>query len=267
TLLFSNGGPVHPPFIRTDHVHQVAPCYYEEALRAGEPAAKHHFVPYGIDMIAAPSAVSIEAHRSVRQKRGLPLDRKIILSVGWVRRLHKRMDYVIEEVARLPWPRPFLQILGAMDEGSAEIIALGERLLGKNGFGARSVSHSKLFEYYQAADCFVLASIGEGFGRVYLEALMHGLPVIAHRNPVTQFVLGPHGILDDLGVPGVLEGLLNAELSKQPELNVARSRWQTVRDRFSWPVLAPGYRSMFHACAVESGYVEPSVAGTHFATW
>src|SRR6185369_1234910 len=37
-LLFSNGGPVHPPFIRTDCVHQVAPHYYEEAMLAGEPA-------------------------------------------------------------------------------------------------------------------------------------------------------------------------------------------------------------------------------------
>ena len=30
-LLFSNGGPCHPPFDRTDYVHQVAPFYYEEA--------------------------------------------------------------------------------------------------------------------------------------------------------------------------------------------------------------------------------------------
>src|SRR5215469_16599296 len=29
-LLFSNGGPAHPPFVRTDFVHQVAPCYYKE---------------------------------------------------------------------------------------------------------------------------------------------------------------------------------------------------------------------------------------------
>ena len=31
-LLFSNGGPVRPPFDRTDFVHQVAPLYHKEAL-------------------------------------------------------------------------------------------------------------------------------------------------------------------------------------------------------------------------------------------
>src|SRR5205085_7164932 len=46
-LLFSNGGPVHPPFRRTDYVQQVAPFYYEEARRDGEPHAKHFLAPYG----------------------------------------------------------------------------------------------------------------------------------------------------------------------------------------------------------------------------
>src|SRR5579864_858150 len=35
-LLFSNGGPCHPPFDRTDFVHQVAPYYYDQAIEAGE---------------------------------------------------------------------------------------------------------------------------------------------------------------------------------------------------------------------------------------
>ena len=44
----------------------------------------------------------------------------------------------------------------------------------------------------------MLASLREGFGRVYLEALMNGLPVVAHRNEVTEFVLGEEGYLIDL---------------------------------------------------------------------
>ncbi|HZR18615.1 MAG TPA: glycosyltransferase [Verrucomicrobiae bacterium] len=247
-LLFSNGGPVHPPFIRTDRVHQVAPCYYHEALSAGEPAAKHFLMPYGINL-APPPKLSTEARDALRRQLRLPLDRKVILSVGWIGRAHKRMHYVIEEVARLPRPRPFLQLLGAMDSSSGEILQLASGLLGPDGFSAKSVPYAGVFEYFQTANCFVLASLTEGFGRVYLEALMCGLPAIAHNNPVTQYVLGRHGILADLTQPGALAHSLKVELGKEFKPFEAYSRWQSVRDRFSWPVLAPGYHAMFESCA------------------
>ena len=107
---------------------------------------------------------------------GLPVDRQIVISVGNVDRHHKRMDYLINEVASMPPPRPFVLILGAMDEGSPAIIAEGRQKLGDGGFAARSVPYEKVFRHYQAADCFALSSLREGFGRVYVEASMHGLP-------------------------------------------------------------------------------------------
>ena len=248
-LLFSNGGPVHPPFIRTDYVHQVAPCYHEEALRAGEAPAKHFFVPYGIQIKAPPDALDRDERQALRRKLRLPAERKIVLSVGWIGRRHKRMDYLIEEVARLPQPRPFLQLLGAVDQGSREIIRLGNRLLGPNNFAVESVPYEAVSDYYRAADCFALASLHEGFGRVYLEALMHGLPVIAHRSPITEYVLGSQAILQDLAQPGALAGSLAAELNKPSHPDVIRERWKSVRTRFSWEVLAGSYLQMFHSCA------------------
>src|SRR6266498_991166 len=129
-LLFSNGGPCHPPFNRTDCVHQVAPMYLDEAMAAGESAARHFLVPYGIHVPAGPPVSDPAQQRDIRDHLGLPQDRKVILSVGWIAAQHKRMDYVIDEVARMPAPRPFLQLLGAMDDKSQEIIDSGNRLLG-----------------------------------------------------------------------------------------------------------------------------------------
>ncbi len=265
-LLFSNGGPCHPPFVRTDFIHQVAPLYLEEAIVAGESAQRHFLVPYGINLVQQPCYDPL-VKRRCREELGLPLDRPILLSVGWIRRQHKRMDYLIEEVARLSEPRPFLQLLGAMDQGSVEIVALAERLLGTGNFSVRSVPYEQVMEFYKAADCFVLASLTEGFGRVYIEALMHGLPVIAHQHPVMEYVVGDAGQIVDMAHPGVLAKRLLQVLGQDSPEQVQRWRWERVRDRFSWPVLAPSYARMFQTVAgrvdgltEESSGMRPGVA-------
>jgi glycosyltransferase involved in cell wall biosynthesis len=248
-LLFSNGGPCHPPFVRTDCVHQVAPHYLEEALAAGEPAGKHFLVPYGIGAPQAPPAFDAAARRAVRLRLGLPVDRPIVLSVGRISARHKRMDYTIREVASLAEPRPYLLLLGAMDSSSGEVLDLGRSLLGGHGFTAASVPYERVGDYYRAADCFALGSLREGFGRVYLESLMHGLPTIAHRHPVMEYVLGSVGTLADLSAPGGLARELPKALAGAGDAAAAHARWQSVRERFDWDVLRPRYREMFRACA------------------
>lgn len=243
-LLFSNGGPVGPPFNRTDCVHQVAPLYQAEAIAFGEPAAKHFLVPYGI-RIPSPPSPDPSVKQALRVRLKIPLDRPVVLSVGWISRQHKRMHYVVEEIARLPEPRPFLQMLGAMDESSREITELADQLLGVGGYSVRSVPYQEVFDYYRAADIFVLGSLIEGFGRVYIEALMHGLPVIAHRHPVMEYVLGGQGMLGDLSRPGELSSLLKEKLALPPDLHSAQRGWESVRDRFGWPQLVDAYSRMF----------------------
>lgn len=247
-LLFSNGGPCNPPFDRCDFVHQVAPLYRAEAVAAGEEPGRHLLVPYGIQM-SEPPEIDLEGKRLIRIRLGLPIDRPVVLSVGWIAREHKRMHYVIEEVARMPEPRPFLQILGAIDEKSPEIIELAEKLLGSGNFSARSVPYSEVSLYYQAVDCFVLGSLREGFGRVYLEALMHGIPTIGHSHPVIEYVLGEAGIVADLSQPGVLCQVLTDTLRAPYTAAAMRRRWQSVSDRFGWGVLSIEYLEMFRTSA------------------
>jgi glycosyltransferase involved in cell wall biosynthesis len=114
------------------------------------------------------------------------------------------------------------------------------------------VPYAEVADYYRAADCFVLASLQEGFGRVYLEAQMHGLPVIAHRHPVMEFVLGEHGHLTDLTEAGSLAKEVAGSLAKPTNEATAHERWNSVRERFSWDSLRPRYREMFFRCAEHS---------------
>jgi glycosyltransferase involved in cell wall biosynthesis len=249
-VLYSNGGPVHPPFDRHDFVHQVAPFYFKEALDAGEPSGRHFMIPYGIK-VSETKLPSSQEKSTLRIQLALPLDRKIIISVGWISSQHKRMDYLIREVSKLPEPRPFLQLLGAIDESSTEVIDLGNHLLGPNNFSVLSVPYCLVGNYYKAADCFVLASLSEGFGRVYIEALMHGLPVIGHSHPVIEFVLGDVGIISDLSLEGNLSNLLNKVLKElDSSENIDKSfflRRDSVFKRFSWDVLQSQYLEMFRA--------------------
>lgn len=249
-VLFSNGGPCHPPFDRHEFVHQVAPFYREEALAAGEPEGKHLLVPYGIH-VPTTTFPDAEERKALRQRLGLPVDRPVVLSVGWIARQHKRMDFVINEVAALPGPRPFLQLLGAMDEGSGELVALGRDRLGPSNFAAASVAPEAVVDYYRAADLFVLGSLVEGFGRVYLESLAHGLPTIGHRHPVIEYVLGDVGIVGDLAGAGGLTPILARELNRLPWANPeeAVARRESVRARFSWGALQGAYSEMFATAA------------------
>lgn len=254
-LLFSNGGPCHPPFNRTDYIHQVAPQYYEEAIAAGESPGRHRMVPYGIQVSDGAPDRDPTKRLNIRQELGLPSDRQIVLSVGWISAGHKRMDYVVKEVERVKskvengsGAIPYLVLLGTIDAESENIIALVRERLGDENFTARSVPYEQVAEYYQAADLFVLASLQEGFGRVFLEALIHGLPVIAHDHPVMRFVLGEEGTFGDLSKHGALAELLNQALNRRITPEDARRRRESVRSRFSWPVLAPQYREMFYDC-------------------
>lgn len=266
-LLFSNGGPCHPPFNRTDYVHQVAPFYYEEAIAAGESPKRHYVVPYGIDVPDQAPDRDENTRRELRRKLGFPEDRPIILSVGWISAKQKRMDYVIREVAEIVSGAglalgktgqavPYFVMLGAMDEESPSVVAFASEKLGKENFSARSVRHAEVAEYYRVSDLFVLASLQEGFGRVFLEALIHGLPVIAHDHPVMRFVLGDEGVFGDLSKPHALAGLVSKVLREYQAAGVqdyettraAIRRRESVRQRFSWNVLRDQYKEMFFDC-------------------
>ncbi len=75
-LLFSNGGPCRPPFVRLDFVHQVNPVCLEEALRAGEPAEKHIMVPYGLRVGAPPvRSTTVSGGRCANASACLPIGR------------------------------------------------------------------------------------------------------------------------------------------------------------------------------------------------
>lgn len=249
-LLLSNGGPFFLPFLPDcDHVQQLTPSHFKTALKAGWSAAKQSLVPYGINISTKVQILSTPEREALRLRLGLPQKRPIVLSVGAINKSHKRMDYIIRETANLPEPRPYLLLLGQQDAESPEILQLGNKLLGPDNFQVTTVAPDEVADYYRVADVFVLASLNEGFGRVFLEAMSHSLPCLAHDYEVARFVLGKEGYLANFELIGSLAGLICQVLAEGDDECKRRLRHRSVYERFSWEQLRPSYIEMIQRCA------------------
>ncbi|WP_083234508.1 glycosyltransferase [Porphyrobacter sp. LM 6] len=92
---------------------------------------------------------------------------------------------------------------------------------------------------------FVLGSLAEGFGRVYIEALSQGVPVFCHDYPVGRFLNGHEVAYGDFSKPGALAVLLaqRQDLFSEDPASAWR-RWEYARDNFGWRALAPKYHDI-----------------------
>ena len=241
-LLFYNGGAMTTPFTRMDFVQQLTPMGLEEAIARGESPDRQAVLPHGVEM---PAALPARAVPGSRVALGLPTARRIVLSVGLLDLSIKRMDYLIREIASIQSPRPYLVLLGAESPETPEVRRLAMELLGADGVMIRTVERRELSAYYCAADVFALASLREGFGMSYVEALAHGLPVVAHDTPGTRYVLGEFAALHDLRVDGEAARAIRAALST-PSGDADRcARHAYAHERFGWDVLGPQYSELF----------------------
>jgi len=247
-LLYYNGGPTTRSFTRCDLVQQVTPGHLASAVARGERENRQVLLPHGLAVERAYHPSSQAERIAARAALGVPADTPVILSVGALNASHKRMDYVISEVAAMQSPAHLL-LIGANTDETAGIRARGAELLAGR-CTIVTLPRESVRAAYRAADLFVLASLTEGFGIAQLEALDAGLPCVAHDTPTSAFVLGPHGTRADLRAAGALAVMLDRTLAAgRPTDADAAARHEWVFSQFGWERLAPMYCDLFVACA------------------
>jgi len=151
-------------------------------------------IPTGVEL----PADCDEPKAALRRRLALPLDRRILLYVGRLAR-EKNLERLLEAVraAAEETPEMLLLLVGEGDEERSL-----RRLAGRLGLAERvrfvgPVGHGELGAWYRAADLFVFPSVSETQGLVVLEAMAHGLPVLAVRS------VGTADFIDD-AVTGAL---------------------------------------------------------------
>jgi glycosyltransferase involved in cell wall biosynthesis len=214
---------------RADAVIAVSDQLKQSMIELGCPAGKITVIGNGVDSVKFQPRMRNE----MRALLGLPLDRRILLSVGKLTE-NKGFHVLIDAVSRLrqDWPEVLLVIIG---EGPNQ--PLLERQIRELGLQdivvlAGVKGHEELCSWYNAADLFCLASASEGCPNVVMEALACGIPVVSTSVAESIITSSSVGILARRE-PGEFRDALDEALRREWDRNaiVAHARansWNSV---------------------------------------
>ncbi|AEH25445.1 glycosyl transferase, group 1 [Pyrococcus yayanosii CH1] len=150
-----------------------------------------------------------------RKKLGLPLDKKIIVSIGRLEP-EKGLEYLIEAVSMIVKNRNDILCVIIGDGTLKEHLERYTQSLGLKSYikfvGLRPPEEIPI--WLTAADILVLPSLRESFGIVQIEAMACGRPVIASKNGASEKIIisDEYGLLSEPANPEdlmerILEGL------------------------------------------------------------
>ncbi|MBN1128733.1 MAG: glycosyltransferase family 4 protein, partial [Chitinispirillaceae bacterium] len=139
----------------------------------------------------------------------------------------------------LPW---HLTLAGSGGQGKKLSAHAGRIGIGESVSVRTGIDDKELSETYRAADLFVFpsretASGAEGFGIALLEAMAHGVPVVASRTGGIPEVLGNGacGVLVEPGSAAALAGAiarLAGDVGERKRLSAAA--FERLRKRYAW---------------------------------
>lgn len=146
-----------------------------------------------------------EAHNDLRKSYGYAANDKIIFTLTRLssRERYKGYDKVLQALVSLKTKYPEIRYLIAGSYDAKEKLHLDEMIknlsLQTNVNITGFIPDESLVDHFRMADIYVMPSIKEGFGIVFIEAMYYGLPVIAGNKDGSSDALcnGELGILVD----------------------------------------------------------------------
>ncbi|HEY9686708.1 MAG TPA: glycosyltransferase family 4 protein [Coleofasciculaceae cyanobacterium] len=248
-LLFANCGPFQPEDYRQfDHIQEFTPLFLEQA-KGTIRKTRLHLNPMGIwtERFRTDSDQA-----ALRREFDIPQDKFVILCVASLDDPAKRIRFLIDAVAGLNDDRIHLVLAGQNENTPYAQGTLAEAEAKLSGrFRYVAVPSLRIAEIYNASDLFILPSLQEGFGKVYLEAMASRMPLLVHNYPNTQWIVKtPESLIDmeDMGALQAAIALMRDE-SGTGLSDLARSmaeiNFEWVNERFHWKNLRDEYLQMY----------------------
>lgn len=248
-------------FLGTPYVYILAGDTHQELIegrRADLPIQISEYMAercekeYGYRPIVIPKGIDLSRFCSVADTRiGKPRrldERSLILTVaGLIER--KGLDILIQAAKILAERRrdvrfvvigngPLRVRLGKMIED----LALNDSV---TLVGSVPYESQKLIAYYQAAKLFVLPTLYEGFGWVFLEAMACRVPIITTNVGSNTEIVGEVGLLIPPKRPDILAETINSLLHDQNMISHMAERGYDRVLGFCWDKVAPLYVEAF----------------------
>jgi len=203
--------------LKFQHVQEPVPHYLQNDYKNGLPSGSQWFaIPNFVDC----QAFGPGSRDKAREKLHISKDSFVVLDVAALKFSHKRLDYLIKEVAFLRRKRPelFLVIAGATTPETARLREIAFGALGQNHCLLADVDKDNMPDIYHAADIFAHSALFEMMPIALLEALSSGLPLVTHRNPTYEWIAGSAGVMVDMEQPGNLAQALESFINNPGQL-------------------------------------------------
>ena len=216
---------------KVDHIITLSQELKDIVIDIGVQETKIKVIPNGVDI----DRFKLIKRDECRKRLGLPLDKKILLSVGSLiikKGFHKIIEILPEISKRCDLNFYIVGDTGPAGNYRKEIEDRIRKLRLKNVFLLGSKSNEELVYWYNACDVFCLATSTEGSPNVVMEALACGAPVVVSAvggipDIVTKEFLG---FLIDPDNSADLKNKLETALL----IDWDRKRIRKYMERFTW---------------------------------
>lgn len=147
----------------------------------------------------------------IRKELGIPLDAKVVLSVGEVNK-NKNHKVGIEALAKLRDKNTYYVICGR-----GPLMEAHKELAQSLGVGDRVVLtgyRTDVADFYKMADVFLFPSFREGLPVAVMEAMASGLPVVATRIRGSSDLVQHGDLFEPTDVDGIAKAITSVQLGR-----------------------------------------------------
>lgn len=261
--------PLHPIlFRRADAVQAISHFLADWSKRMGF-SGMPDVIPNGVPMEPFTRPILPEERKRIRQGFGFAESDTVLIHTG---RLSKKnaVDDLIRALLTLPASYKVLLIGNGEDEDALKRLA-GELGVAERVVFAGARPHIELPPYLQASDVFVRASLSEGLGNSFLEAMACGIPVIGTPvGGIPDFLKdGETGIMCHPRDPkSIAEAVLRLAGDRDLHDALVQNGKRLVKEQYDWDALAKTFGALLmklrnmKRILVATGAYPPKIGGS-----